>query len=249
VSNPDTGTEPSRWPVRLLIVGWNSLGMQLLTQLDPIASPGSCAEIVYDPRLFEVDELSIPETERIAVTLTASKDAVWQIGARTLDPDLTSILVLGYRRGVSIADADSRTLVNLMVLRRDLDEQGPGSTRLIVELLDAQNVELARGMGANDYVVSDAIASRLMAQVAEQPERRMVFRKLYASEGASVNLVQAADLGLSGQTAFGDVVATAYSNGLLAIGWRNTREEHVVLNPDRSEQADLVDGDQIVVIG
>ena len=238
--------DAARWPVHLIIVGWNALGTQLLTQLDLVAASGSSAEIVYDPRLFDPEELNIPETDRIDVTLTPSSSAVWQIGDRVLSAEQVSVMLLGYRRGVSVEDADGRTLLKLMMLRRELETRGVASTRLIVELLDVQNVELARVMGADDYVVSDAIASRLIAQVAEQPARRTVLRSLYATEGASVRLAPAEGFGLRGRVTFTAIIAAVYAKGQLAIGWRRNRE--VVLNPQTSEHVDLTDGDQIVII-
>jgi len=238
--------DAARWPVHLIIVGWNVLGTQLLTQLDLVAASGSSAEIVYDPRLFDPEELNIPETDRIDVTLTPSSSAVWQIGDRVLSAEQVSVILLGYRRGVSVEDADGRTLLRLMMLRRELETRGVASTRLVVELLDVQNVELARVMGADDYVVSDAIASRLIAQLAEQPARRTVLRSLYATEGASVRLAPAEAYGLRGQLTFTAIIAAVYAQGQLAIGWRRNRE--VVLNPQTSDQVDLTDGDQIVII-
>jgi voltage-gated potassium channel Kch/K+/H+ antiporter YhaU regulatory subunit KhtT len=247
---PPPGTrervDPAQWPIHLVIIGWNALGIQLLTQLDPVATSGSSAEIVYDPRLFNPEELNIPETDRIDVTLTPSSSAVWQIADRVPSTEPVSVVLLGYRRGVSVEDADGRTLLELMVLRRELETRGAASTRLIVELLDAQNVELARVMGADDYVVSDAIASRLIAQVAEQPARRAVLRSLYATEGASVHLAPAEGFGLRGRVTFADIIAAVYAKGQLAIGWRRNRE--VVLNPRTSEQVELTEGDQIVII-
>ena len=236
----------TRWPVHLIIVGWNALGTQLLTQLDLVAAPGSSAEIVYDPRLFDPEELNIPETNRIDVTLTPSSSAIWQIGDRVLSTEPVSVVLLGYRRGVPVEDADGRTLLKLMALRRELETRRATSTRLIVELLDVQNVELARVMGADDYVVSDAIASRLIAQVAEQPARRAVLKSLYAIEGASVRLARAEGFGLRGQVTFADIIAAVYAQGQLAIGWRRNRE--VVLNPRTSEQVELTEGDQVIII-
>ena len=238
--------DPSRWPVHLIIDGWNALGTQLLTQLNLVAASGSSAEIVYDPRLFDPEELNLPETNRIDVTLTPSTSAVWQIGDRLSSTEPVSVVLLGYRRGVPVEEADGRTLLKLMVLRRELEARGAASTRLIVELLDVQNVELARVMGADDYVVSDAIASRLIAQVAEQPARRAVLRSLYSTEGASVRLAPAGDFGLSGQVTFADIIAAVYAKGQLALGWRRDRE--VVLNPRASEHVELTEGDQIVII-
>jgi hypothetical protein len=165
---------------------------------------------------------------------------------------LTSVVLLGYRRDTVSGDADGRTLLNLMLLRRELDARGGDvRPRVLVELLDAESVELAGMTGADDYLVSDAIGSRMIAQLAEQPERRAVYLSLYATEGPSVHLVNASDLGLSGDSDAGHVFDVAYAAGLLAIGWRRSldRGGEVVLNPRTSEMVRLEGGDQIVVVG
>ena len=125
------------------------------------------------------------------------------------------------------------------------------SPRVIVELLDADDVNLARWTGADDYVISDAIVSRIMTQIALQPERRPILRILYATEGPSIHLVSAADLGLDGEVGCAEIISTAYSCGLLAIGWRHASERggEVVLNPRTSERVVLRADDAIVVIG
>jgi hypothetical protein len=160
----------------------------------------------------------------------------------------SSILLLGYRRRMSAQEADSRTLPNLLLLRRELEARGGEMPRIVVEVLDADNADLARTTGADDYLVSDAISSRLITQLAEQPERRAVILSLYGAEGPSIHLVNAANLGLTGDVGACDIIATAYSAGLLAIGWRDVGGE-VVLNPDLSSRATLTKDDQIVVIG
>ncbi len=231
----------------LLVIGWNELGPQVLANLEEFAEPGSTVEVVYDARLFDHDELRMPRLRRFDVTLTPSRAVTWQLGKRTSTADLTGIVLLAYRRGSSVHEGDSRTLLNLMVLRRELEARGGVQPRLVVELLDAANIDLARVTGADDYVVSDAISSRLMTQLAEQPQRRAILLSLYAATGASVHLVAAGELGLTGDVGFDDVIATSYASGLLAFGWR--RGDEVVLNPRLSASVRLDEGDQIVVVG
>jgi K+/H+ antiporter YhaU regulatory subunit KhtT len=235
----------------LLISGWNTLGAQLLTHLGQSAAPGSSAEVVYDSRLFDSEEPDVPKTGGLRVTLTPTTTDTWQLGDEARTSHITSIVLLGYRRGMSPQEADSRTLLNLMLLRRELEARGGVLPRIVVEVLDAENADLARTTGADDYLVSDGISSRLITQLAEQPERRAVLLSLFAADGPSIHLVQAADLGLSGEVGSDKIIATAYSAGLLAIGWRYASERggEVVLNPDSSERVHLEDGDQIVVIG
>jgi len=128
---------------------------------------------------------------------------------------------------------------------------GGVAPRVVVELFDADSVELASTSGADDFVVSDAIASRLMTQLAEQPERRAVLQRLYAGQSPSFDLVDATRLGVNADVDFGEIIAAAYSFGLLAIGWRRGREYggQITLNPSVSDRVQLDGGDQIVVIG
>lgn len=144
-------------------------------------------------------------------------------------------------------EADSRTLLTHMLLRRQLDARDGAVPRIVVELLNADNLALARMTAADDYVVSDAITSRLITQFAEQPERRPILLSLYAATGPSLRLVRADELGLSGEVGGDEVIAVAYSAGLLALGWR--RGGDVVLNPRTSTRVVLHDDDQIVAIG
>jgi hypothetical protein len=112
-------------------------------------------------------------------------------------------------------------------------------------------VDLALLTGADDYVVSDAITSRLMTQLADQPERRAVLQELYGRIGSSIHLVGAGELGLAHQCEWNEIVAAAYSSGLLAIGWRlaSPSGSDPVLNPDGSDRVVLTDDDHVVVIG
>jgi voltage-gated potassium channel Kch len=235
----------------VLIVGWNALGAQLIATLGRHTAPGSSVEVIYDTQLFQAHELPDSNQSGLKITLTPTASTTWQHGVSDLVADTTSIVLLGYRRRMTTEEADSRTLLNLMLLRRDLEARGGIPPRIIVELLEADNVDLARLTGADDYVLSDAVISRLMAQLAEQPERRPVLLNLYSGDGPSPHLIPAEDIGLRGDVRFDGIVAAAYSYGLLALGWRSADERggKVVLNPDNDEQVPLLGGDQIVVIG
>jgi Trk K+ transport system NAD-binding subunit len=239
----------------ILILGWNSLGERLVEQLGPTSAPGSSVQILYDPRLLSEGDIEIGDTVSISVTATAHRARTLSLGDESRHRKLTSIVLLGYRVGLSPDDADSRTLLTLMLLRRRLDELDDVAPQVVVELLDADNVDLAQTSGADDFVVSDAIASRLMTQLADQPARRAVLESLYSMQGPSLDLVEASLLGVHSEVEFGEIIEVAYSFGLLAIGWRRAderadgREGQLTLNPGVSERVRLDDGDQIVVIG
>ena len=235
----------------VLILGWNSLGERLVEQLGSSLAPGSSVQIVYDPRLVNEGDLEIDDAVSLAVTSTASRSRSLYLGDESRLSKLTSIVLLGYRAGLSPEDADSRTLLTLMLLRRKLEEFDDVAPQVVVELLDSDNVDLAHTSGADDFVVSDAIASRLMTQLADQPARRAVLESLYSLRGPSLDLVEASLLDLDSEVDFDEIVEVAYSHGLLAIGWRRADEGggQLTLNPSLSDRVELDDGDQIVVIG
>jgi hypothetical protein len=168
---------------------------------------------------------------------------------------VTSIVLLGTPGGGTRETADAHTLLDLMMLRHQLDDDAVTSSgaapRVVVEMLDADNVPLAQWMGADDYIVSDAIAGKLMTQLAIEPRRRTVLLELYGTEGPSIGLVDAAALGLSGRCRFRDAAEAAFAAGLLAIGWhrRGPDGDEVVLNPPELEEADLDADARVVVIG
>ncbi len=242
--------EDRRRREHFLIVGWNSLGSQLLGQLERVSETGSTMRVVYDARLFGPEEMQFAETDRLRVTFTPSTRDVWQPSAADQLSEVTSVVFLGYRRGTSTKEADTRTLLNIMLLKRRMAQLGIGP-RIVAELINADNVDLARLSGADDFLVSDAIASRFLTQLADQPERRPVLLSLFGSEGPSVHLVEAEELGVAGEHTWDEIIDAVYSEGLLAIGWRrdSARGGDVTLNPHTSDPIVLDSDDRIVVIG
>src|SRR5262245_40131519 len=97
------------------------------------------------------------------------------------------IILLGYRSGVTPAEADARTLLTLLQLPRCLD-RSDGTPRIVAELLDSRDVELGRVTAADDLIVSDVLSSLAMAQLSERPELDAVFTDLFDTEGSSITL-------------------------------------------------------------
>ncbi len=118
-------------------------------------------------------------------------------------------------------------------------------------MLGAEHVDLAVLSGPDDFLISVALGSQFIAQLAEQPERRGVLLELYSGDGPSIRMVKCRRLDLAGDRTTEEVVARAYASGLLAIGWRRTGAlgSQLVLNPKVSERVMLAPDDEIVVVG
>jgi hypothetical protein len=174
------------------------------------------------------------------------------VSGRTFD----HVIILGYRDGLSASDADARTLLTLLLLRRALDDSAVdgGRSRIVTELLDARDVELARATGADDFVVSDALSSYMLAQLSENPELEPVFEDLFDAEGSAIALKPAGWYVRAGNpVSFAQVVAAARARGEVALGYRladgGEGEPEIVMNPAKSASASLGGSDRVIVIG
>lgn len=233
----------------ILVWGWSDLAAYLLADWGEAASPSSSVEVLLDPSEFDGDEVTHGgEGSVVDVSMGDLSDLETRLRRQ---PRIDTILLCAPPTDEGEEAADSRTLLDLVGIRQVLLTLEDPPPRVIVQLLDTANIPLADMPNADDFVVSEAIAAQLIAQLAEQPERRSVFLGLYAADGASIHLVPAKRLGLEGRTSAYDVYRTAYGFGVLAIGWRRTGTHggQLVLNPHRLQEVDLDEDDQIVVIG
>lgn len=250
--------EPVRWDTtpridayhhpgahHLLVVGWNGFGAQLLADWAHSTAPDSTIEIVVDPTACDVGSIAVPGLDQQSVTVSTAPSSLSTVAER-----VTAILMLGYSDRLTADDADTRTLLDLMAVRRQLRAAGRELPHVAVQLLDTTNRALVE-ISADDDVISPAIGSQFLAQMAEQPDRRDVLMALYASDGPSIRLVPAERLGLVGELVAADLVIDSYRAGLLAFGWRRRTAAGVelVLNPRSDRVVALDRDDEIVVIG
>jgi hypothetical protein len=226
----------------ILVVGWNALGLDLLSGWSASTSSASTVEVVFDPRMIEPSQVVIPPLD-----IDVRVSPVQEVSSLVPDREPTTILVLGYT-SVDSAAADARTMLDVMYLARR-SSPDRRSTRLVVQMLDDDDADLAVLAGPDDFLISSALGSQLIAQLIEQPERRAVLLELYGGNDASVRMIRCDRLDLVGTFTMAEIVAAAYAAGVLAIGWRHTTDGSVVLNADADASVTLTDDDELVVVG
>jgi voltage-gated potassium channel Kch len=238
---------------RLLVVGWSHLGPVVLHELDQFAPAGSTVDVLVDPDHVEPGALVEVDLERLRMTHRSTGGNLDELSSSVQAQPYDKVIVLGYRKGLLPAEADARSLLTLLILQQALVASSSGQRpRIVTELLDARDVDLARATGADDFVVSDELSSLMLAQLAERADLEDVFAALFDVEGSAIALQPATWYVTSGQVTFRRVVAAARARGESAIGYRI---EHgpgglpvVVLNPHKSDSITLGGGDQVVVI-
>jgi hypothetical protein len=165
------------------------------------------------------------------------------------------IIVLSYSDELDVQEADALTLMCLLQLR-DYSERNAYDLSIVSEMLDLRNRELAEITQADDFIVSDALVSLMLAQVAENKQLNAVFTDLFDPEGSEVYLKPAGDyVQLGVPVNFYTVIEAARRRNEVAIGYRekaksNSAEQQygVTLNPPKSRQIAFDAKDSIVVL-
>jgi len=170
-----------------------------------------------------------------------------QLSALLGDAGYEQGILLGYREGISPGDADARTLLTLMALRRRWPKGRPPEVRLVAEVLDQRNVHIAQMAGVDDFIVSDQLASLMVAQLSERAELRDVFNELFDARGASITLRPAKRFAPNGAATFAEIVAAGNLFAESVLGYR-TNNGHVTLNPEKSATVRLGPEDEVIVL-
>jgi ion channel POLLUX/CASTOR len=228
-------------PIRVLMVGWGNLGEVVIRELDDFMGPGSTIDVVADPLVIQLPNPEAIQTRNARLSVrAASLDQAAAVNTSGYD----QVIVLGYRDGIDIDEADSRTLLTLLSLRRSLT---PGA-RIVGEILDPANVVLAQSTGADDFIVSDELVALMVAQLSEQPMLQAVFDDLFDAEGSAIMCNPVGWYTQNLGCLWGDIAGAAIQRNETAMGLRTDATGAIRLNYPKSDHLALTEADQVIVI-
>jgi voltage-gated potassium channel Kch len=247
---------PERRPERTLLIGWNDRGVTIINELDRYVAPGS--ELVLVASIEGLEERLARDCaglqcQKLTVQMADTTDR------RVLDgigvPEFDQVIILCYSDTLDIQEADARTLITLLHLR-DMAEKGGHDFRIVTEMLDTRNRELAEVTQADDFIVSNKLTSLMLAQVSENKELSAVFADLFDPEGAEVYIKPAMNyVALGRPVSFYTVVEAARRRGEVAIGYRieafgkdAAKAYGVAVNPAKSEKVTFAEADRVIVL-
>jgi voltage-gated potassium channel Kch len=240
---------------RTLILGWNAGGPAIVQGLDSYVASQSEVKVVADLSITNdhIEEMQANlKNQRITFQAddTTSRVILDELAIQTFD----QVIVLAYSDALDQQEADARTLITLLHLR-DISEKGNTDFRVVSEMLDVRNRELAEVTKADDFIVSNKLTSLMLSQVSENKELNAIFTDMFDPEGSEIYLKPAGDyVELGKPVNFYTVVEAARSRGHAAFGYRIAAdaENHdkaygVVVNPDKSNKIAFAENDRIVV--
>lgn len=247
---------PATQPERTLILGWNSRTPSIINELDHYVAPGSSVDMVagFPEGAAEIARCCPDLKKQTARFSTGDSTDRHLLDGMDLGK-YDHVVVLASTEALDDQRADARTLVTLLHLRDIADRHGYRFS-IVSEILDVRNRNLAAVTRADDFVVSDELASLMLAQVSENKALNAVFADIFDPEGSEIYLKPAGDYVALGEALnFYTIVASARRRGEVAIGYRIARHARdaaadygVVVNPDKSDLVTLAEDDRIIVV-
>ena len=165
------------------------------------------------------------------------------------------IMLLCYQNYFPIQEADAQTLITLLHLRNFTEKNGQ-KYKIVSEMLDIRNRQLADITSADDFIVSDKLISLLMSQVSENKFLMRVFEDLFDADGSEIYIKPAKEYVKVGEPMnFYTILESAARKNEVAIGYRVIREAKeankgygVYVNPRKSDMFTLTDKDMVIVL-
>lgn len=261
---PLSGKRAQRKPEHYLVFGWNRKTPLMLAEYDSYLPEGSVVNLVV-PQVDEVLERRFKEAFEKHKNLQLG---LGQVNANSPDfpaklrPERYKAVVLLSGETDSPEVADAQTFSLLLKFRSYLKEYNedhtkPAKTELLAEVQRSQSATLMQSAGMTNLMVSNRVLSKMLAQVAEEPEMLEVYEDLFRAEGSEIYLKSASlYLEETGQEVhFADLILAAQERGEICFGVRLHRMEAsldenlgLFLLPEKSQSFLINAEDQLVVL-
>ncbi|MEP5613274.1 MAG: hypothetical protein ABJP45_13565 [Cyclobacteriaceae bacterium] len=250
-------TEPEPGdPEKILIVGWNDRARYIVRELDNYVPLGSVVKVVSK---FEDAGLIIEKLRESVQHIEIEFEVQDTTDRETLQhmhlENYNFIILLCYQTYFPIQEADAQTLITLLHLRNFTEQYGY-EYKIVSEMLDIRNRQLADITSADDFIVSDKLLSLLMSQVSENKFLMRVFEDLFDADGSEIYIKPAREYVQVGEPMnFYTILESAARKNEVAIGYRviskarNADDQYgVVLNPKKSDIFTLTPEDTVIVL-
>lgn len=240
---------------KILLLGWNRRAVTIIREMDNYVGAGSYMKVVssYD-HSDEVKEAAANLKNiklEFACADTTARNVIDDLNVTSYD----SVQLLCYKEELELQDADAQTLISLLHLRRIMEETGK-DIKVVSEMLDLRNRDLAEVTKADDFIVSDKLISLLMSQVSENKYLMRVFEDLFDADGSEIYLKPMSDYIKSGEEVnFYTIIESAKQKRETAIGYRiaslshdNSKAYGVNCNPVKSKTLRFTPEDRLIVL-
>lgn len=250
---------------RELIIGWNSKAATIIDQYTDYVLPGSVIDVilptVYTEGTAGLDAIQRAHPEHKISVRSANVTSAEELSA--LEPHTYDNVIILNKSEDDLEKVDSHTIMVLLQLRRlfratEQQTGAPVRTQIISEVMDSENLELIAKTGANDFIISNQMISKIFAQVSQNPEVLNVYEMLFEEKGSEIYLKPARlyfDAVPTEPLTFADLLQAAATRDEICLGYRlHARGTSVldkfgiVLNPPKGQTVSISAQDHLIVL-
>ncbi len=241
----------SRKTENIFIIGFNRKTVSVIEEFNNYLDSGSKIKVLVNTKDYcdEIRNLDLSASNLEIETFigdTYSREVLDGL----VNDDFKYIIIFA-NENVPVEDQDSQTLLTLLHLR-DIEEKKATKFDIITEISDVRNSEIVDLAKVDDFIISELMANKMLAQISENRYLIDIFNHLLSEEGSEIYLKPAENYVICGmEVDFYTISYSAVMKGEIAIGYKKLSEgllPQVVLNPDKSDNIILEKGDCIIVI-
>lgn len=234
----------------ILSMGCNEFTLEVMKEFEPYVKEGSKITFLFsqektEDQLEKLKELKFIEYE-ILVGDTTDLEVL-----RSIDyHDIDTIIIFGSHMDDE-EQSDSDTLLSVLHLR-EIEKQMGLKMQIVIEIKKNANADIMQYASIDDFVVSNVLTNKMLAQIAENRYLRPIFEELLSSDGSEIYLKPAKEYVLLNQpTNFYTVIESAASKNEVAIGYKLKSVKTkggIFVNPKKDSLLTFEDGDMIIVL-
>ncbi len=251
-----------------MLVGWNDKSPIALAEYAKFVSPDSEVMVVVyhvDPEIQEVCSTLDLKYSTLKIRLQ-ELDLVNTSSLRRMQPQSYDSITILSGCGDNSEEIDAKTLTTLLELRQlfqgvEETTETPVETKLIAEIINSDDTDLAIKAGVKDFILSNQFVSKILAQVSQNPSVMIVYQHLFSSEGSELYVKPAhlyfgdAEQSWPQSLPFTHCVTSAQSRGELCLGvilskyWKDSHENFGIrLAPSLESVFELGQEDGLIVL-
>ena len=249
---------------KFLIIGWSNKSPIILGEYSSYINGESQIDIVVPKittEMREVFDANIEKYPHAKVNLIESNFHLPNFPENLHPHTYDSVLILA-ANGSNAEEIDAETIFLLLKFRNFFREKGKElgqtvNTRLISEVMDSDNIEIIKQTGVRDFLISNQIVSKIMAQLAQEPGVKMVYDDLFSESGSEIYLKPAQVYldNLPAKVNFADIMKAALKRNEVCFGVRmlsqstlGDNSSNMYIIPSKDTVFDLQPSDHLITL-
>lgn len=234
-------------PKKVLGIGFNTNVPEIISDMEKylgeksdltILVPDEQARIGLEESFNEVSKFK----HQVVVGNTYSQEILSEFHYETYDT-----VALFSNDNSKLESTDDETLLTLLHLQ-EFKQKTPNFPSIVVDLKENKSVDTLEYVDVDDFIVSNILISKLMAQVSEDRYLYSIIKELVSDYGQEFYLKRTSEYIVPGHTyPVYALVRAALNKNEVFIGYKKD-DEPVVLNPSKYEMLEVTEKDRIIVV-